>query len=92
MPLAKIWSFATNSAKKSLIPRGMGLNWWDLSTSKNTRIREGVTLQFRAEFINALNHTHFSTPNMDPTSAAFATITSTSQQPRNIQFGLRLMF
>jgi hypothetical protein len=72
--------------------RGMGLNWWDLSTSKNTRIRESVTLQFRAEFINALNHTHFSTPEMDPTKAAFATITSTSQQPRNIQFGLRLMF
>jgi hypothetical protein len=72
--------------------RGMGLNWWDLSTSKNTRLSERAQMQFRAEFINALNHTHFSTPNMDPTSTSFATITSTSQQPRNIQFGLKILF
>jgi hypothetical protein len=48
--------------------RGMGLNWWDLGASKNTRMSERTSLRFRAEFINALNHTHFSGPQMDPAS------------------------
>jgi hypothetical protein len=72
--------------------RGMGLNWWDLGATKNTRLSERTTLQFRAEFINALNHTHFSGPQMDPTSTDFGKVTSTSQQPRNIQFGLKVLF
>ena len=70
----------------------MGLNWLDLSASKTTQISERFSVQFRAEFINALNHPHFSTPQMDPTNAAFGQVTSTAQQPRNIQFGLRLVF
>ena len=70
----------------------MGLNWLDMGASKNTRISERVTTQFRAEFINALNHPHFNTPQMSPTSSDFGRITSTAQQPRNIQFGLRILF
>lgn len=72
--------------------RGMGLNMADLSASKNTNITEKMSLQFRAEFINALNHTHFNTPQMNPFSTVFGRISSTAQQPRNIQFGLRLVF
>jgi hypothetical protein len=34
----------------------------------------------------------FRTPNVDPTSTSVGMITSTNQQPRNIQIGLRFMF
>jgi hypothetical protein len=48
-------------------------------------------LQFRAEFFNAFNHTNFTAPNGDLSSAAFGTITSTFT-PRQIQLGLKLYF
>jgi len=72
--------------------RGMGLNMWDMSAIKNTRLRERVSMQFRAEFINALNHTHFDGPETDPTSTAFGMVTATKQMPRTIQFGLKLTY
>jgi hypothetical protein len=72
--------------------RGMGLNMWDLSASKNTRLTERASMQFRAEFNNALNHAHFDTPQLDPTSTDFGRITATKQMPRNIQFGLKIVY
>ena len=72
--------------------RAAPVNMWDLSMSKNTRLRERVTAQFRAEFINALNHAHFANPNLSPSNTAFGTIASTNQMPRTIQFGLRLTY
>ena len=72
--------------------RGMGLNMWDLGASKNTRLTEKASLQFRAEFINAMNHTHFNTPQLSPTNTDFGRITSTAQQPRNVQLGLKIIF
>jgi hypothetical protein len=67
---------------------------------KNTRIRENVSLQFRAEFYNALNHSNFSPPIANRTifTAAGApvgtagNITSTVTTNRQIQFGLKLLF
>jgi hypothetical protein len=72
--------------------RGDVLNNWDISVVKNTAIAEGVRLQFRTEFINAFNHPQFSNPNTTPTSSSFGRVTSTSQWPRTIQFGLKLLF
>lgn len=72
--------------------RAPGTNNWDISAVKNTGIGERVRLQFRTEFVNALNHTQFSPPNTTPTSSAFGFITTTSQWPRTIQFGLKLLF
>jgi hypothetical protein len=68
------------------------LNNWDLSIVKNTSFTERVRLQFRAEFINALNHAQFSNPNTTVTSSSFGRVTSTSQWPRTIQFALKLLF
>jgi hypothetical protein len=68
------------------------MNNWDLSVIKNTAIREDVQLQFRAEFINAWNHTQFAAPNTTPSSTAFGMVTAETQWPRTIQLGLKLLF
>jgi hypothetical protein len=49
-----------NFAREGLY--GPGLVNVDLGILKTTKIREGTTLQFRAEFFNALNHTNLSYP------------------------------
>jgi len=72
--------------------RGDGINQWNLSLLKNTAIREGVTLQFRAEGINALNHVQFQNPNTTPSSAAFGTVTDEKSSGRAIQLGLKLLW
>jgi hypothetical protein len=72
--------------------RGDGINNWDLSVFKSTGIREKIQVEFRAEFINAFNHTQFSTPNTSPTSSAFGTITGISQLPRIVQLAMRAKF
>ncbi len=72
--------------------RSDGINQWDISMIKNTEIREGMRLQFRAEFFNAWNHPQFSAPNSTPSSSAFGMVTAESQWPRCIMFGLKLLF
>ena len=72
--------------------RADGPNNWDISFIKNTQIKEGTQLQFRAEAINALNHPQFTAPNTTPTSTAFGTVTGEFAWPRVIQFGLKLLF
>jgi carboxypeptidase family protein len=74
-----------------------GLASWDFSFLKDTRIREKLSLQFRAEFFNLLNHANFNTPNLitiTPTglSPTAGVITSTSTTSRQIQFGLKLLW
>lgn len=72
--------------------RSGGLNSWDLSLIKNTSIRERLSLQFRAEFANAFNHTTFAAPNTTPSNSAFGVVGGENQWPRAIQFALRLLF
>jgi hypothetical protein len=74
---------------------GPGLATWDFSLLKDTRIRETLNLQFRAEFFNILNHANFNTPNAvvftpSGTSPTAGVITSTSTTSRQIQFALKL--
>ncbi len=71
--------------------RTPGLEQWDLGVNKNFRIHEQIAMQFRGEFFNVMNHTNFGVPNNVSTSGAFGTITTT-YPPRQIQFGLKLMF
>ena len=72
--------------------RGPGINNFDLSFIKNTRLAEGVRLQFQAEAINALNHPQFTNPNTTPTSSAFGQLTGTFSWQRVIEFGMKLSF
>jgi hypothetical protein len=63
----------------------------NLSLVKNTRLREGMSLQFRAESFNLLNHPNFNLPDNFIGSPTFGQILS-AQDPRHIQFGLKLLF
>lgn len=74
------------------IARGLPMNQLDLGLFKNfTMPREGMNLQFRSEFFNALNHTNFKAAAGELSSAAFGTIRSTFMA-RQIQFALKLTF
>jgi hypothetical protein len=74
---------------------GPGLATWDFSVLKDTRIRERLSLQFRAEIFNLLNRANFNTPNLivftpSGVSGTAGAITSTSTTSRQVQFGLKL--
>jgi hypothetical protein len=64
----------------------------DLSMMKNTRIRERLTLQFRAEAFNLTNTPRFAPPGQSLGAAGFGVVTTQSNQPRVLQFALKLMF
>ncbi len=70
---------------------GPGLASLNLSLFRNISVREGWTLQFRAESFNALNRANFNQPENFLGGAAFGSITS-AQNPRHIQLGLKLLF
>jgi hypothetical protein len=72
--------------------RGPIMNNWDLSLLKNTSVTEKFKVQFRAEFLNAFNHTQFDNPNTSPSSSSFGWITGVTHIPRVIQYGLKLTF
>lgn len=53
---------------------------------------EGSSIQFRAEFFNALNHPQFSNPNSIYASSSFGIISSTAVNPRVGQLAVRMTF
>ncbi len=77
--------------------RGPGLGTWDFSAFKQTRIRERMNVEFRAELFNLLNRANFNTPNLivfTPTgvSGTAGAITSTSTTSRQVQFALKFLW
>jgi hypothetical protein len=70
---------------------GPGYREVSLSVTKDSKIGDLFTLQFRAEFFNALNHTNFDLPDNFLGSPTFGTILS-AQSPRRIQFGIKLIW
>jgi hypothetical protein len=68
-----------------------GFSDFDLALLKETKL-ERLTLQFRAESFNALNHTIFGSPNNNLSSSSFGKITSVRISPREIQLGLKLLW
>ncbi len=80
-----------------------GINQWDLSLFKNTRLTERINVQFRFETFNTFNHTQWSGVNTglsipnpgtavtEATRGSFGEVNST-RDPRSLQFGLKLLF
>jgi hypothetical protein len=65
----------------------------DLSLFKSFTLKEGVSLQFRAEAFNFTNTPWFGGPNTTAGSAAFGVVTpSQINDQRNVQLALKLIF
>jgi hypothetical protein len=54
--------------------------------------REGMGLNFRAEFFNLFNHAQFAMPINDISAPGFGSVNNTVNNPRLVQFGLKLTF
>jgi hypothetical protein len=92
LPTVRTWG---NLGRGTL--RGPGLQTLDLSVLKNTALTEKVSLQFRAEFFNALNHTNLGPPNSivfsgNAVSPSAGLITTLATDSRRIQFGLKIIY
>jgi hypothetical protein len=70
---------------------GPGVNNWDVAVEKNTRLREDLRLQFRAEFFNAWNHAQFKNPTGLAGDANFGQVTQ-SREAREIQMGMKVLW
>ena len=76
---------------------GPGLANVDLSLFRNIALSERLRLQFRSEVFNLLNRANLGTPNatvfsgtsLNPSAGLITTLATT---PRQIQFGLKLIF
>ena len=65
---------------------------FDLSLFKNFEMRPGVRAQLRVEALNAFNRVQFSAPNTSVTSTSFGVISGQANAPRQVQFGLKLLW
>jgi hypothetical protein len=77
------------------IADGPGQANLDLAFAKQIALawpREGSSVQFRAEFYNALNHPQFSNPDTNLSSPTFGVISSTAVNARVGQFAIRFAF
>jgi hypothetical protein len=88
--------------------RGPGLVNWDFGIIRSFKVKEGMSIQFRAEALNVTNTPHFANPgtnvsNMDVTGGVvrtngFAEITGVTNlardgiDERQFRFGLRMRF
>ncbi len=70
---------------------GPGFVNTDLSLIKDTRIRERINTEFRAEFFNVFNHANFKNPNGGVNNSLFGVITS-ARDPRIGQLALKINF
>jgi hypothetical protein len=67
----------------------------DLSLSKQfslAMVREDMNVEFRIEANNAFNHPVFSGPDTSVDDGSFGTVTSTSNQPRQVQLAVKFNF
>jgi hypothetical protein len=72
--------------------RNDGIKSFDLSLFKEFKAIEKLKVQFRVEALNAFNTPRFGSPNTSVTSTTFGQITSQANAPRQLQFGLKLLW
>lgn len=73
---------------------GPGINNWDISFAKQTKITEGSSFEFRADLFNAFNHAQFNNPDGTINHSTFGEVTSVSSTDpaRIIQFAAKVQF
>ena len=64
----------------------------DFSIFKRFRFKERLSVEFRGEWFNALNHPIFGEPNGQVGNALFGRVTGTANGPRQTQLALKLLF
>jgi len=77
------------------IVNGPGQANLDIAISKSFGVNwpsENASIQFRAEFYNALNHPQFANPDSNFTSPTFGVISSSAVNPRVGQLALKMGF
>ena len=92
----------TYGTSRAFILQGDMYRQYDVSLFKNFQLTESTSMQFRSEFFNLPNVTSFNPPSLAANSTAApsaaidtstgAKILSTSTNPRQIQFALKLYF
>jgi hypothetical protein len=87
---APVTTVAYGNSGRNIL-RGPGVWNTDLSIMRNFPIKERFNLQFRTEFYNLPNTSHFSNPDRNVNDASFMQVTS-SYGERNIRFALHLDF
>jgi len=84
-----------NESRTDPALRGHGTNNFNFALFKRTALTERVNLEFRAETFNLFNRVQFGMPNSAASTTAnntFGQVTSQLNDPRLIQFALRLTF
>lgn len=64
----------------------------DFSIFKRVKLMERLSLEFRGEWFNALNHPIFGEPNATVGNAQFGRVTGTANGPRQTQLAMKLLF
>ncbi|MGD0128728.1 MAG: carboxypeptidase regulatory-like domain-containing protein [Terriglobia bacterium] len=70
---------------------GPGWNNFDLSLTKDVKLTEAKSLQFRAEFFNAWNHAQFGSPTGNINNSTFGYVTN-ANPPRIGQVSMKFFF
>ncbi|MGH9657270.1 MAG: hypothetical protein ACRD96_01935, partial [Bryobacteraceae bacterium] len=72
--------------------REPGITNFDFSLHKRFPIRERIGLEFRTELFNMFNTPQFGRPNGGFGNVLFGQINNQANSPREIQFGLKLLW
>jgi hypothetical protein len=72
--------------------RNDGVRSFDLSLFKQFAPTEKMRVQFRVEALNAFNTPRFGSPTTSVTATTFGQITSQANSPRQLQFGLKILW
>ena len=89
---SRIGGTVTDSSSAPIAGVKVSFQNLDSSLTKYFSIRENTNLQFRGEFFNVLNHPNWGNPGTTLGTASFGRITSTTGDPRTLQFALKLLF
>jgi hypothetical protein len=71
---------------------GPGLQEWDFAVHKKIPLTERTYLQFRGEIFNVFNHTNFYNPDGSFSDGPLFGRITQAQDPRLVQFALKLFF